>query len=109
MLSWESDYMVINAMERIMKDLLDEYKNHLQLNCTCNDCLDDILVLTLNKTKPRYIAKVEKITYVKAEFIDKQELTSLLVKLAECAKIVSDKPQCQSDKKEIDSNHMSYL
>ena len=91
--------MVINAMEQIMKDLLDEYKNRLQLNCTCSACLDDILALTLNKIQPRYVAKVEKIAYVKAEFIDKQEMTSLLVKLAESAKIVSDRPQCQSDKK----------
>ena len=83
-------------MERIMKDLLDEYKNRLQLNCTCDECLDDILALTLNKTKPHYVTNVDKIMYIKAQFVDKQEMTSLLVKLAECAKVVSDKPLCQN-------------
>lgn len=90
--------MVINAMERIMKDLLDEYKNRLQLSCTCDECLDDILALTLNKTHPRYVTDSDKIMYVKAEFVDKQNMTSLFVKLAECAKIVSDKPTCQKQK-----------
>lgn len=67
-------------MERIMKDLLNEYKHHLQLKCTCNKCLEDILALTLNKTQPRYVTKAEKNMYVKAEFVDKQEMTSLIVK-----------------------------
>lgn len=90
--------MVINAMEQIMKDLLDEYKDRLQLNCTCSTCLDDILALSLNKATPRYVTNIEKAMYIKAEFIDKQEMTSLLVKLAECAKIVSDHPMCDNYK-----------
>jgi competence protein ComFB len=94
--SKELDNMVINAMERIIKDLLDEYKNGLHLNCTCDACLNDILALTLNKTTPRYVTKEENITYIKANYVDKQELTSLLVKLAECAKIVSNKPICHN-------------
>jgi competence protein ComFB len=101
--------MVINAMERIIMDLLDEYRNRLQLNCTCNECLEDILALTLNKTQPRYVTKEENITYIKAGFVDKQEMTSLLVKLAESAKIVSNKPICQNVQKGNDSNHLSYL
>lgn len=85
-------------MERIMKDLLDEYKGRLQLNCTCSTCLDDILALSLNKTTPRYVTNQDKVMYIKAQFIDKQEMTSLLVKLAECAKIVSDNPMCDTYK-----------
>lgn len=88
--------MVINAMERIMKDLLDEYKNRLHMKCTCDACLDDILALSLNQTKPRYVTDMEKAMFIKAEFIDKQEMTSLLVKLAECAKVVSENPLCGS-------------
>lgn len=86
--------MVINAMERIMKELLDDYGNRLQLNCTCDTCMDDILALCLNKTVPRYVTNLDKAMFVKAQFIDKQEMTSLLVKLTECAKIVSDNPLC---------------
>jgi len=90
--------MVINAMEQIMRELLNEYIDRLGMNCTCQTCRDDVLALVLNKIPPRYVTDKEKIAYVKASYVDKQELTSLIVKLAECAKIVSDRPLCESSK-----------
>ncbi|MFS0879522.1 late competence development ComFB family protein [Metabacillus niabensis] len=101
--------MIINAMEKIMLDLLDEYKDKLQLTCTCNECMDDIIALTLNNVQPRYVTNKEKIMYIKASYVDKQEMTSLVVKLAECAKIVSDRPLCKTCQKRVDANEMSYL
>ncbi|MDQ0231447.1 late competence development ComFB family protein [Metabacillus malikii] len=101
--------MVINAMEKIMQDLLDEYKSRLQLSCTCEQCLEDIMALTLNKTKPRYVTNVDKIMYIKADYVDKQQMTSLLVTLAECAKIVSDRPLCENSVKKVKGNEMSYM
>nr|WP_191560056.1 late competence development ComFB family protein [Metabacillus idriensis] len=88
--------MVVNAMERIMIDLLDEYKSALQMNCTCDECLNDVLALVLNRIQPRYVTNQNKVAYVKAEFVDKQQMTTLIVKLAECAKIVSDMPRCEN-------------
>lgn len=88
--------MVVNAMERIMIDLLDEYKSALQMNCTCDECLNDVLALVLNRIQPRYVTNPNKVAYVKAEFVDKQQMTTLIVKLAECAKIVSDMPRCEN-------------
>lgn len=90
--------MVFNAMEIIMKELLDEYIDRLGMQCTCPTCQDDVLALVLNKIQPRYVTDKEKIAYIKANYIDKQELTSLIVKLAECAKIVSDRPLCENSK-----------
>lgn len=101
--------MITNAMEKIMLDLLDEYKDKLQLTCTCNECMDDIIALTLNNVQPRYVTNKEKIMYIKASYVDKQEMTSLVVKLAECAKIVSDRPLCKTYQKRVDANEMSYL
>ncbi|WP_412059733.1 late competence development ComFB family protein [Metabacillus idriensis] len=86
----------MNAMERIMIDLLDEYKSALQMNCTCDECLNDVLALVLNRIQPRYVTNQNKVAYVKAEFVDKQQMTTLIVKLAECAKIVSDMPRCEN-------------
>ncbi|WP_378934319.1 late competence development ComFB family protein [Metabacillus herbersteinensis] len=98
-------------MEQIMKDLLEEYKDRLQMNCMCDRCKIDVLALVLNKVQPRYVSNIEKIAYVKASFIDKQEMTSLIVKLAECAKIVSDNPLCEvmARKKEVDNHTLSDL
>lgn len=87
--------MVINAMEKIMHDLLDEYLEQLHMDCTCDECKADVLALALNKVKPRYVTEREKEAYVKATYVDKQELTSLIVVLAECAKIVSKNPNCR--------------
>ncbi|APH03571.1 late competence development ComFB family protein [Bacillus weihaiensis] len=101
--------MVTNAMERIINDLLDEYKNRLSLTCTCNECLDDILALTLNGIKPRYVTNPDKVMYVKAEYFDKQQMTSLLVRLAECAKFVSDHPTCKTQTKEHDPYSLPNL
>jgi len=87
--------MVINAMEKIMAELLDEYLDQLQMSCTCDACKADVLALVLNKVKPRYVTDEGKVAYVKAKYIDKQELTSLIVELVECAKIVSKQPTHQ--------------
>lgn len=90
--------MVINAMEKIMEELLEEYLDRLQMNCTCDVCKSDVLALVLNKVRPRYVTEPSKVAYIKAQYVDKQELTSLIVKLAECAKIVSEQPFCQNNK-----------
>ncbi|WP_407638518.1 late competence development ComFB family protein [Bacillus alveayuensis] len=91
-------YMVVNAMEKIMKDLLDEYLDRFQMRCTCEKCKTDLLALVLNKVPPYYVTDQNKIPYIKAKFADKQELTSLIVKLAECAKIISERPLCETMK-----------
>ncbi|TDL78938.1 late competence development ComFB family protein [Peribacillus frigoritolerans] len=88
--------MVVNAMERIMIDLLYEYMTALQMTCTCEECLNDVLALVLNRVQPRYVTNPEKVAYVKAEFVDKQQMTTLIVNLAECAKMVSDMPRCEN-------------
>lgn len=91
--------MVINAMEKIIEDLFVEYENRLQMTCNCKSCKDDVLAMVLNKVPTKYVTNEEKITYVKASFVDKQAMTSLLVKLIECAKIVSENPRCETSKK----------
>ena len=85
----------MNAMEQIMSDLLFAYKQALQMSCTCDECLNDVLALVLNRVQPRYVTDDGKIAYVKAEFIDEQQMTTLIVKLAESAKMVSDMPRCR--------------
>ncbi|MRX72181.1 competence protein ComFB [Bacillus lacus] len=99
--------MIYNVMEQIMIDLFDEYRDRLGMKCTCSRCQSDVLALALNKTPPRYISQQDKAAYVKAEFVDKQEMTTLLVKLAECSKIVSDQPYCR--KSGVAENSVPYL
>lgn len=86
--------MILNALEIILKQLLDEYIDQFHMSCTCERCRNDVLALALNKVQPHYVTDVEKIAYVKAEFFDRQQMTTLLVCLAECAKVVSENPKC---------------
>ncbi|WP_243290281.1 late competence development ComFB family protein [Bacillus sp. FJAT-47783] len=88
--------MVMNAMEEIMEELLDEYLEQLHMKCTCDICKEDVLALVLNKVQPHYVTEPSKVAYIKAQYVNNQELTSLIVKLAECAKIVSEHPFCQN-------------
>ncbi|MCD7034454.1 late competence development ComFB family protein [Metabacillus sp. GX 13764] len=97
--------MVVNVMEQIMADLLDTHLKSLQMNCTCEKCQSDVLALALNRTTPRYVTERAGTTYVKAAFIDKQEATSLIIILAECAKLVSDNPLCEKSRQ----NEMPFM
>ncbi|MGG3804428.1 late competence development ComFB family protein [Metabacillus fastidiosus] len=97
--------MVINAMEKIMRDLFSEYEHKLQMKCTCESCKEDVLAMVLNKVPPKYVTNEEKVMYIKASYVDKQEMTTLLVKLIECAKLVSDNPYCKTgEKAEVDQS-----
>ncbi|ASS90121.1 MAG: competence protein ComFB [Bacillaceae bacterium] len=90
--------MIVNALEKIMEELLDEYIDQFHMECTCPTCRNDVLALVLNRVQPRYVTSEDKITYVRAEFFDRQQMTSLLVSLAECARIVSENPRCDNRK-----------
>jgi competence protein ComFB len=62
------------------------------MKCTCRVCKNDVLALSLNRAEPAYVTDKKKVAYAKAEMVDKQKNTALLVILAESAAIVSVNP-----------------
>ncbi|MDL5143076.1 late competence development ComFB family protein [Bacillus atrophaeus] len=94
--------MLVNSKEIVMKELLDRYIDQLHMKCTCLVCKNDVLALSLNQVKPSYVTDKKKIAYNKAELVDKQKNTAMLVILAESAAIVSAGPgdNCVTKKRE---------
>ncbi|KAA6450824.1 late competence development ComFB family protein [Bacillus swezeyi] len=88
--------MLVNAKEAVMEELFDQYIEQLHMSCMCKRCKEDVLALALNAVKPQYVTDESKLTYIKAELVDKQKNTSMLVTLAEAASKVNDNPHCEN-------------
>ncbi|MGE6630227.1 late competence development ComFB family protein [Bacillus sp. NPDC077027] len=87
--------MLINAKEELLKEILHQYLHHLNMNCHCVKCIEDVLAIALNQVKPQYITDIEKLTYSKSEMVDKQKNTAMLVILIEAAAKVTTYPRCE--------------
>ncbi|MDP4526620.1 competence protein ComFB [Bacillus halotolerans] len=98
--------MLVNSKEIMMQELLDRYMGQLHMTCTCQVCKNDVLALSLNQVRPAYVTDLKKIAYTKAELVDKQKNTAMLVILAESAAVVSGNPsdQCETRQEEALKN-----
>nr|MDH3161823.1 late competence development ComFB family protein [Bacillus licheniformis] len=91
--------MLVNAKEAVLEELFDQYIDQAHMSCTCGRCREDVLALALNAVKPQYVTDQSKLAYIKAELVDKQKNTSMLVTLAEAARKVNENPLCASNRR----------
>lgn len=88
---------VINVMEKVVRDVLVQYKDELHLPCKCNRCMDDVLAITLNKLPPRYIVNKEHSPYIRAlHEADKHGSMQILMAVARASTLVAKSPRCGS-------------
>lgn len=86
---------VVNVMEEVVRNALQEHLQELHLRCTCAQCMDDIMAITLNQLHPRYIANLQNRAIVRAEQIaDRQGLTNIVLEIAKAAQVVANHPRC---------------
>ena len=84
-----------NVMEEIVRDVLLQYKDQLQLACLCERCFNDIMAIALNELPPRYIANEEYGPYVRAAHVaDRQGATNIILIVTKAATFVSNNPRC---------------
>ena len=84
-----------NVMEEIVRDVLLQYKDQLQLTCQCERCFNDIMAIALNELPPRYIANEEYGPYVRAAHVaDRQGATNIILIVTKAATFVSNNPRC---------------
>ncbi|MEK4711645.1 late competence development ComFB family protein [Sporosarcina sp. FSL K6-5500] len=84
-----------NVMEEIVRDVLMQYKDKMQLTCQCERCFNDIMAIALNELPPRYIANEEYGPYVRAAHVaDRQGATNIILIVTKAATFVSNSPRC---------------
>ncbi|WP_303969778.1 late competence development ComFB family protein [Sporosarcina ureae] len=94
---------VHNIMEVVVRDVISKYKNELNMPCTCDHCMNDVLAMTLNNVKPQYIVEESNSAYIRAVHeADRQGATAILTKVAWAAGIVGQNPRCDNIKNPSD-------
>ncbi|GGK30517.1 hypothetical protein GCM10010965_24230 [Caldalkalibacillus thermarum] len=85
---------VKNMMEELVKDLVFEHWDSLNMPCSCEVCRADVLALALNTLPPRYVNLTRKqgCAYVKAEFFNIQSEANILQEIVRVAQIVKRRP-----------------
>jgi competence protein ComFB len=84
-----------NVMEEVVRDVLKQYIDKMQLTCRCERCINDIMAIALNELPPRYIANEEYGPYVRAAHVaDRQGATNIILIVTKAAAIVSNSPRC---------------
>lgn len=87
-----------NYMELLVSEALDDMLENYDI-CTCDDCLNDIKSIALNNLPPVYfLSSIDK-GKRKAFLLNRQRKISVLAKVAEAVKIVSNRPHNQDNKK----------
>ncbi len=86
-----------NVMEDVVRDTLLTYKDRMNLACSCDRCLNDIMALALNELPPRYVANQNFSPYVRAAHeTDRQGATNIITLIAKSAAKVSSSPRCET-------------
>jgi competence protein ComFB len=83
---------VINLMESVVEMVLEKQIDFLQMNCTCDQCKNDVLALALNALPTRYVSTMRGHTIQRAKLMDEQTLADVLREISKAAVIVSAKP-----------------
>lgn len=92
MLRVGSNRMVHNVMEDLIRTEIDEYIDSLGI-CTCPVCRRDLLTLTLNNVKPKYVTSEKGAAITKAERItSRDEKIKLLTEITYYAQMVKQRP-----------------
>ncbi len=86
---------ITNVMETVVAETLDHQLDDLNMACTCEQCLADVMAIALNQLPAKYIANpsLEPLVRVVHE-AGHQQATTILSAVSYAAKIVSDKPNC---------------
>ncbi|PTY81922.1 hypothetical protein B5V88_02045 [Heyndrickxia sporothermodurans] len=85
---------MFNVMEEIVRNAIDEHKDQLNLTCACENCLDDILALSLNRLPPKYIVNPNTSPFVRAAYTaDRQGAANIISTVFQAAEIVSKNPR----------------
>jgi|LGOV01.1.fsa_nt_gb competence protein ComFB len=78
-----------NAVDLLLKDLLNKYEDV----CKCDMCINDIKAITLNKLKPHYVSTKKGDLYTKVDEMNLQFDIDIYKALIEAIEIVRKNPR----------------
>jgi len=79
-------------MEIVVYNYLPMVLNDIEGICKCEDCIDDIAALTLNRLTPHYIKTDKGEIYSKLDEMQTQFKVDVIAAIMESIRIVSDNP-----------------
>jgi competence protein ComFB len=80
--------MVVNVLESEVRSALDEYFATGYDGCTCDQCKNDIMAITLNQLTPQYSASQTGEAFIKAKLMADQLKIDILHEMTVAAEIV---------------------
>ncbi|EPZ53231.1 hypothetical protein N007_00335 [Alicyclobacillus acidoterrestris ATCC 49025] len=83
---------VYNVTERLAKEMIASPEVQGVVQCSCAQCLDDILAIALNHLPARYVSTDQGGTYVKADYMHPQWQSDVLAELIRAAEVVGRQP-----------------
>ncbi|WP_164545463.1 late competence development ComFB family protein [Paenibacillus albus] len=92
-MNYSGHLRVMNAMEPIVVDILEEhFVKPGVLNCKCDNCKLDILLLTLNHLPTHYTSSQEGEAYIKAHYMNPQQQSDVLREITNSVQVIEQKP-----------------
>ncbi|MBE7559042.1 late competence development ComFB family protein [bacterium] len=85
---------MINLNERYVAEILEQLIEEGAPFCTCENCLTDIMVVTLNSLPPRYVADCSTMNFFyPSKTIEIESRDMILKQVFESIKLVSSNPR----------------
>lgn len=78
-----------NALETVVREMLEDRLSSFDLICTCDRCQLDVMAITLNSLPAKYVVKDIGIPFIKAQFLNDQDRANVLKALTEATEIVN--------------------
>lgn len=78
-----------NALETVVREMLEDRLNSFDFECTCNRCQLDVMAIALNNMAPKYVVKDIGVPFVKAQYMNDQDRANVLRVLTEAVDIVN--------------------
>ncbi len=85
--------MVKNYMEDLVENSLHEILEGYPKLCKCEECLDDIRAIALNKLKPVYFVESRGSVHSKLNSLESQFKTDIVTELIKSIEVVSINPR----------------
>jgi competence protein ComFB len=81
-----------NVMEDVVAEEIDANIDALGI-CHCAKCRNDLLILTLNSLKPKYVSSLKGAVLSRTDYMLQGRQTSVLTELVKAAAIIKERPR----------------